>query len=113
MTTQMTCEQYFAHLNELFWTQRVLSFIRFSVFPLDANPSLLQFPISVDCRDSVPSGPAKAPALPKSATRIEMPPVEVSAGQTLVMLLSLTLPHGTKLTAEAPSFWALTAEGEI
>lgn len=42
-----------------------------------------------------------------------MPPVDVSAGQTLVMLLSLTLPQGTKLTAEAPSCWALTAEGEL
>lgn len=83
------------------------------MFPPDTNPSRLQFPISVDCTDLAPSGPAKAPTLPKSASRIEMPPVEVSAGQTLVMLLSLTLPQGTKLTPESPSFWALTAEGEI
>ncbi|XP_056897596.1 NHL repeat-containing protein 2 [Takifugu flavidus] len=83
---------------------------RVKVLDLDSR-TVSPFPISVDCTDSAPSGPAKAPALPKSATRIEMPPVEVSAGQTLVMLLSLTLPHGTKLTAEAPSFWALTAEG--
>lgn len=76
------------------------------------NLSPLQFPISVDCTDSAPSGPAKAPALPKSATRVEMPAVEVSAGQTLVVTLSLTLPQGAKLTAEAPSCWALTADGE-
>lgn len=84
-----------------------------SVLRPDFHPSPLQFPISVVCTDSAPSGPAKAPTLPKSATRIEMPLVEVSPGQTLVMLLSLTLPRGTKLTAEAPSGWALTAEGEI
>ncbi|XP_029311899.1 NHL repeat-containing protein 2 isoform X2 [Cottoperca gobio] len=72
------------------------------------------FPISTDCTDSVPSkpsGPAKAPTLPKSAARKEMPPVAVSAGQTLVMSLTLTLPEGTKLTEEAPSCWALSAEG--
>ncbi|KAF1373850.1 hypothetical protein PFLUV_G00243210 [Perca fluviatilis] len=72
------------------------------------------FPISMDCTDSVPSkpsGPAKAPTLPKSAARKEMPPVSVSAGQTLVMSLTLSLPEGTKLTEEAPSCWALSAEG--
>ncbi|XP_032357248.1 NHL repeat-containing protein 2 [Etheostoma spectabile] len=72
------------------------------------------FPISTDCTDSVPSkplGPAKAPTLPKSAARKEMPPVSVSAGQTLVMSLTLSLPEGTKLTEEAPSCWALSAEG--
>ena len=69
----------------------------------------------MDCADSVPSklsGPAKAPTLPKSAARKEMPAVAVSAGQTLVMSLSLSLPEGTKLTEEAPSCWALSAEGE-
>lgn len=69
----------------------------------------------MDCTDSVlpkPSGPAKAPTLPKSAARKEMPPVAVSAGQTLVMTLTLSLPEGTKLTEEAPSCWALSAEGE-
>ncbi|XP_029283699.1 NHL repeat-containing protein 2-like [Cottoperca gobio] len=73
------------------------------------------FPISTDYMDSVPSKPsgtAKAPTLPKSAARKEMPPVAVSAGQALVMSLTLTLPEGTKLTEEAPSCWALSAEDE-
>ncbi|KAF3704389.1 NHL repeat-containing protein 2 [Channa argus] len=72
------------------------------------------FPISMCCTDSVPvkiSGPAKAPTLPKSAAKKEMPPVAVSAGQSLIMSLTLSLPEGTKLTEEAPSCWALTAEG--
>ncbi|XP_070707716.1 NHL repeat-containing protein 2 [Pempheris klunzingeri] len=72
------------------------------------------FPISMDSTDSVsskPSGPVKAPTLPKSAARKEMPPVAVSAGQTLIMSLTLSLPEGTKLTEEAPSCWALSADG--
>ncbi|KAL7371562.1 hypothetical protein ABVT39_001102 [Epinephelus coioides] len=72
------------------------------------------FPISTECVDAVPSKPllpVKAPTVPKSAARKEMPPVAVSAGQTLVMSLTLTLPEGTKLTEEAPSCWALSAEG--
>uniref|UniRef100_A0A8C3AMC5 NHL repeat-containing protein 2 n=1 Tax=Cyclopterus lumpus TaxID=8103 RepID=A0A8C3AMC5_CYCLU len=72
------------------------------------------FPISTDCTDSVPTKPlgaTKAPKLPKSAARKEMPPVVVSAGQTLIMSLTLSLPEGTKLTEEAPSCWALSAEG--
>uniref|UniRef100_A0A8C4DF88 NHL repeat-containing protein 2 n=1 Tax=Dicentrarchus labrax TaxID=13489 RepID=A0A8C4DF88_DICLA len=60
---------------------------------------------------SLPSGPAKAPTLPKSAARKEMPPVAVSAGQTLTMTIALSLPEGTKLTEEAPSCWALSSEG--
>ncbi|XP_073346408.1 NHL repeat-containing protein 2 [Pagrus major] len=79
-----------------------------------ASKTVSLFPISMDCTDSVPSkpsGPAKAPTLPKSAARKEMPPVAVSAGQTLIMSLSLSLPEGTKLTEEAPSCWALSAEG--
>ncbi|XP_030256874.1 NHL repeat-containing protein 2 [Sparus aurata] len=79
-----------------------------------ASKTVSLLPISMDCTDSVPSklsGPAKAPTLPKSAARKEMPAVAVSAGQTLVMSLSLTLPEGTKLTEEAPSCWALSAEG--
>ncbi|XP_044033621.1 NHL repeat-containing protein 2 [Siniperca chuatsi] len=79
-----------------------------------ASKTVSLFPISMDCTDSVPSkpsGPAKAPMLPKSAARKEMPPVAVSAGQTLVMSLTLSLPEGTKLTEEAPSCWALSAEG--
>uniref|UniRef100_A0A3B4WVP0 NHL repeat containing 2 n=1 Tax=Seriola lalandi dorsalis TaxID=1841481 RepID=A0A3B4WVP0_SERLL len=72
------------------------------------------FPISMDCTDSVPtkpSAPAKAPTLPKSAVRKAMPPVAASAGQTLILSLTLSLPEGSKLTEEAPSCWALSAEG--
>ncbi|XP_029383505.1 NHL repeat-containing protein 2 [Echeneis naucrates] len=72
------------------------------------------FPISMECTDSVPSklsAPAKAPTLPKSAVRKAMPPVAVSAGQTLILSLTLSLPEGSKLTDEAPSCWALSAEG--
>ncbi|AWP17732.1 putative NHL repeat-containing protein 2 [Scophthalmus maximus] len=72
------------------------------------------FPISMDCTDSVsakPSKPAKAPTLPKSAAKKAMPPVAVSVGQTLILSLTLSLPEGTKLTEEAPSCWALSAEG--
>ncbi|KAM3592304.1 uncharacterized protein V6R79_016380 [Siganus canaliculatus] len=79
-----------------------------------ASKTVSPFPITMDCLDSVPSkpaGPTKAPTLPKSAARKEMPPVAVSAGQTLVLSLTLSLPEGTKLTEEAPSSWALTAEG--
>ncbi|XP_041818492.1 NHL repeat-containing protein 2 [Chelmon rostratus] len=79
-----------------------------------ASKTVSVFPISMDCTDTVPSKPsrpAKAPTLPKSAARKEMPPVAVSAGQTLNISLALSLPEGTKLTEEAPSCWALSAEG--
>ncbi|XP_051274495.1 NHL repeat-containing protein 2 [Dicentrarchus labrax] len=79
-----------------------------------ASKTVSLFPISTVCTDSVPSkpsGPAKAPTLPKSAARKEMPPVAVSAGQTLTMTIALSLPEGTKLTEEAPSCWALSSEG--
>ncbi|XP_062269915.1 NHL repeat-containing protein 2 [Platichthys flesus] len=76
-----------------------------------ASKTVSLFPISMDCRDSAPARPAKAPTLPKSAARKAMPPVAVSAGQSLVLSLSLSLPEGTKLTEEAPSCWALSAEG--
>ncbi|XP_035001257.1 NHL repeat-containing protein 2 [Hippoglossus stenolepis] len=76
-----------------------------------ASKTVSLFPISMDCTDSVPARPAKAPTLPKSAARKAMPPVAVSAGQSLVLSLSLSLPEGTKLTEEAPSCWALSAEG--
>uniref|UniRef100_A0A3Q3X0J4 NHL repeat-containing protein 2 n=1 Tax=Mola mola TaxID=94237 RepID=A0A3Q3X0J4_MOLML len=79
-----------------------------------ASKTISLFSIALDCMDTVaskPSGPAKAPTLPKSAARKEMPPVAVSAGQTLIMSLTLSLPEGTKLTKEAPSCWALSAEG--
>ncbi|XP_029933535.1 NHL repeat-containing protein 2 isoform X2 [Myripristis murdjan] len=72
------------------------------------------FPIAIDCPDFkiAPSPvPAKAPRLPKSAPRKEMPPLSMSAGQTLTMSLTLSLPEGAKLTAEAPSSWTLSAEG--
>ncbi|XP_060951294.1 NHL repeat-containing protein 2 [Limanda limanda] len=76
-----------------------------------ASKTVSLFPMSMDCTDSAPSRPAKAPTLPKSAVRKAMPPVAVSAGQSLVLSLSLSLPEGTKLTEEAPSCWALSAEG--
>ncbi|KAM6964281.1 NHL repeat-containing protein 2 [Tautogolabrus adspersus] len=79
-----------------------------------ASKTVSLFPVSMDCTDSVPShppGPAKAPTLPKSAPRKQMPAAVVSAGQTLVMSVTLSLPEGTKLTEEAPSCWALSAEG--
>lgn len=41
-----------------------------------------------------------------------MPPAAVSAGQTLVLSLTLSLPEGTMLTDGAPSCWALSADGE-
>ncbi|GLD62916.1 NHL repeat-containing protein 2 [Lates japonicus] len=80
-----------------------------------ASKTVSLFPISMECTDSVPtktSAPAKAPTLPKSAARKAMPPVAVSAGQTLILSLTLSLPEGTKLTDEAPSCWALSAEGD-
>lgn len=97
--------------------QRKDIIIGFILAPLKTNPNLspFQFPISMDCTDLVPpkpSRPAKAPTLPKSAARKEMPPVAVSAGQTLIISLTLSLPEGAKLTEEAPSCWALSAEGE-
>lgn len=81
-----------------------------------ASNTVSLFPISADQPDSAPSGPGsgptQAPKLPKSAARIELPPVSVSAGQTLTFSLTLTLPEGTKLTEGAPSCWALSAEGD-
>ncbi|MFT7817227.1 NHL repeat-containing protein 2-like [Arapaima gigas] len=64
----------------------------------------------VDVAGSVP--PRKVPSLPKSAPRVELPPLSVSLGQTLHLDLALSLPPGTKLTKEAPSFWSLSAKGE-
>ncbi|XP_028287658.1 NHL repeat-containing protein 2 isoform X2 [Parambassis ranga] len=72
------------------------------------------FHIVTDCTDSAPTKPSgltKVPMLPKSAARKEMPPVAVSAGQTVTMSLTVSLPEGAKLTEEAPSCWALSAEG--
>ncbi|KAM3860171.1 NHL repeat-containing protein 2 [Diretmus argenteus] len=83
------------------------------VLDLDTKTVSL-FPISIDCTDSVPtksSNLAKIPTLPKSAPRKEMPPLAVSSGQTITVSLTLSLPEGAKLTEEAPSSWALSAEG--
>lgn len=73
------------------------------------------FPIITETVDSAPakaSGPRKVPKLPKSAPRIAMPPIAVSPGTTIAMKVTLSLPEGTKLTDEAPSFWSLSAEGD-
>ncbi|XP_062859811.1 NHL repeat-containing protein 2 [Trichomycterus rosablanca] len=74
-----------------------------------------QFLISVEDVDSVhttaPVVTRKIPKLPKSAPVLSMAALSVSAGQVINMNLSLTLPAGTKLTKEAPSFWILSAEG--
>ncbi|KAJ8264713.1 hypothetical protein GJAV_G00152920 [Gymnothorax javanicus] len=55
--------------------------------------------------------PKKIPKLPKSAARMELPRLAVSVGQTVHMDLVLSLPEGSKLTQEAPSFWAMSSEG--
>lgn len=84
------------------------------VLDLDTKTVSL-FPISLeDAVDSAPtksSGPCKVPKLPKSASRVNMPPLAVSPGQTVNLELVLSLPEGTKLTEDAPSFWTLSAEG--
>uniref|UniRef100_A0AAV2LIB1 NHL repeat-containing protein 2 n=1 Tax=Knipowitschia caucasica TaxID=637954 RepID=A0AAV2LIB1_KNICA len=83
------------------------------VLDLDSQTVSL-FPISTDCTDAIPTrstGPPKAPALPKSAVRKHMAAVEVSAGQTLTLSLTLSLPQGAHLTDGAPSCWTLSAEG--
>ncbi|XP_017338651.1 NHL repeat-containing protein 2 isoform X1 [Ictalurus punctatus] len=75
------------------------------------------FPISVVEVDSsfAPAASTaaivKVPKLPKSAPVLNMPMLPVSAGQVIDIHLSLTLPAGTKLTKNAPSFWSLSAEG--
>uniref|UniRef100_A0A672JJ42 NHL repeat containing 2 n=1 Tax=Salarias fasciatus TaxID=181472 RepID=A0A672JJ42_SALFA len=82
---------------------KVLDLVSKTVSPLN---------IVTESTDSAkPSPPTKAPPLPRSAARRELPPVCVSAGQTVVMTLTLSLPDGAKLTDEAPSCWALSAEG--
>ncbi|XP_006002872.1 NHL repeat-containing protein 2 isoform X2 [Latimeria chalumnae] len=53
----------------------------------------------------------KTPTLPKSASAVEMTPQVVFPGQVLQFLLQLCLPEGAMLTEGAPSFWALSAEG--
>lgn len=82
---------------------------------LDLNSKTVSvFPIITDCTDAIPtrsSGPAKAPVLPKSAARKHMSTVSVSAGQTLTLSLTLSMPEGAHLTEGAPSSWTLSAEG--
>ncbi|XP_077406961.1 NHL repeat-containing protein 2 [Vanacampus margaritifer] len=73
------------------------------------------FVISSDSTDSAPAeakAPTKTPKMPRGAVRIAMPPVAVCAGQTVVISLALSLPEGATLTEEAPSCWALSAEGD-
>ncbi|KAM4526387.1 NHL repeat-containing protein 2 [Fundulus diaphanus] len=80
---------------------------------LDSNTVSL-FHIATECTDSAavtPLGATKVPTLPKSAARKDLPPVSASEGQTVVMSLTASLPEGAKLTQEAPSCWALSAEG--
>ncbi|KAM8876061.1 NHL repeat-containing protein 2 [Synchiropus picturatus] len=75
--------------------------------------TIYPLPISMDCTDSPPSNdssPPRAPLLPKSAARIDLAPLSVSAGQTLLVSLNLSLPEGTKLTAGAPSCWTLSCD---
>uniref|UniRef100_A0A3B1IXV8 NHL repeat-containing protein 2 n=1 Tax=Astyanax mexicanus TaxID=7994 RepID=A0A3B1IXV8_ASTMX len=72
------------------------------------------FPISieeVDASTATVRKVPKIPKLPKSAPVLSVAALPVSAGQAIRMHLNLTLPAGTKLTEEAPSFWSLSAEG--
>lgn len=81
---------------------------------LSTSILFLQFPISVVEVDSffaTTAAVVKAPKLPKSAPVLSMTTLPVSAGQVIDIHLSLTLPGGTKLTKDAPSFWSLSAEG--
>ncbi|XP_047232863.1 NHL repeat-containing protein 2 isoform X2 [Girardinichthys multiradiatus] len=86
---------------------------KIKVLNLDSNTVSL-FHIYSECTDSASVkslGATKVPTLPKSAARKDLPPVTVSVGQTVVMSLTMLLPEGVKLTEEAPSCWALSAEG--
>lgn len=75
-------------------------------------PPSLQLPVSVE--EDVPdtSAPRKAPPLPRSAPKVEMPPLSAPPGIRITLRLQLSLPAGTRLTPEAHSFWALSADGE-
>ncbi|XP_005804451.1 NHL repeat-containing protein 2 [Xiphophorus maculatus] len=86
---------------------------KIKVLNLDSN-SISLLHISAECTDSAsvkPLGVTKVPTLPKSAARKDLPPVTASAGQTVILSLTMLLPEGVKLTDEAPSCWALSAEG--
>ncbi|KAM4716158.1 NHL repeat-containing protein 2 isoform 2-T2 [Anableps anableps] len=85
---------------------------KIKVLDLDSN-SVSLFHISTECTDSAsvkPLGATKVPTLPKSAARKDLPPVTASVGQTVILSLTISLPEGVKLTDEAPSCWALSAE---
>ncbi|KAK3529554.1 hypothetical protein QTP70_031972, partial [Hemibagrus guttatus] len=89
---------------------------RIKVLDLETK-SVSVFPISMAEVDSFIANPdstdavVKVPKLPKSAPVLSMATLPVSAGQAINIHLSLTLPGGTKLTKDAPSFWSLSAEG--
>ncbi|XP_032429455.1 NHL repeat-containing protein 2 [Xiphophorus hellerii] len=86
---------------------------KIKVLNLDSN-SISLLHISAEYTDSAsvkPLGVTKVPTLPKSAARKDLPPVTASAGQTVILSLTMSLPEGVKLTDEAPSCWALSAEG--
>nr|XP_023652750.1 NHL repeat-containing protein 2 isoform X1 [Paramormyrops kingsleyae] len=75
--------------------------------------SLLPISVEEDVTDTIaPTAPRKAPPLPRSAPKVEMPPLSVPPGIRITLRLQLSLPAGTRLTPEAPSFWALSADGE-
>ncbi|KAG7282329.1 hypothetical protein CRUP_002717 [Coryphaenoides rupestris] len=92
---------------------------RITVLDLDTH-TLSLLPIAVpDVTDSAPRKAkpgtlvTRAPTLPKSAPRIQLSPVTLALGQRLQLELSLELPEGAKPTEDAPSFWRLSAEGEV
>ncbi|XP_077594878.1 NHL repeat-containing protein 2 [Stigmatopora nigra] len=67
---------------------------------------------STDAPDVKAASRPKSAKMPKGAIRIDMPPISVHAGQTVVISLALSLPEGAKLTDEAPSCWTLSAEDD-
>ncbi|XP_064177316.1 NHL repeat-containing protein 2 isoform X1 [Anguilla rostrata] len=89
---------------------------RIKVLDLEAHTVSLLPVMAQDVPDaptasSAAAAPRKIPKLPKSAARVEAPTLAVSPGQTVCVDLVLSLPDGTKLTQEAPSFWAMSSEG--
>ncbi|KAI5103328.1 NHL repeat-containing protein 2, partial [Silurus meridionalis] len=86
------------------------------VLNLEAK-TVSMFPISMEEVDTSLATTAftspikKVPTLPKSAPVLSMAALPVSAGQVIDIHLKLTLPNGTKLNKEAPSFWSLSTEG--
>uniref|UniRef100_A0A3B5LKD8 NHL repeat-containing protein 2 n=1 Tax=Xiphophorus couchianus TaxID=32473 RepID=A0A3B5LKD8_9TELE len=85
---------------------------KIKVLNLDSNSiSLVRLVCCTDSASVKPLGVTKVPMLPKSAARKDLPPVTASAGQTVILSLTMSLPEGVKLTDQAPSCWALSAEG--